>query len=176
MSVRRKDKPTSANQPTTEDLIGEAKAKADADEEEQVTLPPMPEYPVDALVGPLKDLVGSTKLPPALIAGPGLACLAAVCGAAKVELDGTEDWPILWIPNIGPRSSGKTPSLNYAMRRFRELEKGERSRRDAAIKEWSDSSEDNKGEKPPDMTITVDDITIEKLAPDAGCQPAQDRG
>lgn len=154
MTVWRPDK----SAVSTEELISEAQAKM---ENEQAALPPMPEYPVEALIGPLRNLVDSTLLPSAFVAGAGLAALAMLCGAADLYVfDDDVVRPVLWIPLLGLASSIKTPAKNYAFRLLEALE-------DTAWKAYKDDYEywkkTKEGGRPSDPTIIINDVTLEKL-------------
>ena len=133
---------------------------------ESAPLRAVPDYPVDALSGPLRNLVDSTPLPAALVGGAGLAALAAVCGPATLMVYADQEvWPILWIPLMGPTSAGKSPSLEYTFAPLYDLD-------DAAYAAYKDELDDwerekgkrgSGGEKPVDPTLIVNDVTIEML-------------
>ena len=135
-------------------------------DDERVMLAAVPDYPVDALVGPLRTLVdAASNLPPALVAGAGLAALAGVTGSSSLEMpDGTPQRPALWVPLIGPRGGGKTPSLNLAFSTLQELDVAEWERYSAEVAEWSALPKDERGTRPPDPSVLLDDFTVEKLA------------
>lgn len=83
------------------------------------TLAPAPTVPLDALPGPLRDLVHSgrrTGLPDVCLLGAGLAAAAgAIGGRATLERGaGWAERPILWCALIGPPGAGKSPALRLA--------------------------------------------------------------
>jgi hypothetical protein len=124
---------------------------------------PLPEYPVDALDGPLRDLVESTALPPGLVAGAGLAALSTASAPASLSAGGTVvARPALWVPLLGPVSAGKTPALHYAFAHLEELEAASWSAYRAELQSWKADRSDR--EKPMDRSLLVQDVTIEKLA------------
>ena len=82
--------------------------------QDEVILPPYPCYPVDALCGPLAELVDASTLPAALVAGAGLGALAGLCPNAELEMFGSCQRPILWIPLLAPSGGAKSPSMELA--------------------------------------------------------------
>jgi hypothetical protein len=119
-------------------------------------LPGIPDYPVRELAGPLADLVSSTTLPPALVAGAGLGALAGVCGQAELVMpDESVVRPVLWIALVAPRGAGKTPSMDKALGKVRELDA-------AAHDEYQMLRE--AGDRPKDPTLRIDDATLEVVA------------
>ena len=129
---------------------------------EVIPPPDWPDYPVHALSGPLGELVRSTPLPAALVAGGGLAALAALCGPAVLVIYGDDEVsPILWMPLIGPVSGGKSPARDYAFRKVRQLEGDAYISYKNKLKLWKLLADGT--EKPADPTRLVGDITIEKL-------------
>ena len=83
-----------------EDSIDAGSAQADTH------LPGIPEYPVDALTGPLREIVDAglaAGLPAALVGGAALGALATVCGQADLAI--YETWtvrPCLWVATDRP--------------------------------------------------------------------------
>ena len=124
----------------------------------------VPEYPV--IDGPLGKLVlSSGHLPPALVGGSGLAALAAAAsGWSLVMPDMSVQYPVLWVSLIAPRGAGKSPALDLAFETLRDLDAGSWRdfRRDLA--EWSREKADERGPKPTDPSILLDDFTMEHLA------------
>jgi hypothetical protein len=76
----------------------------------------VPDYPLDAIGGPIADLVKATPmLPAALVGGAALGALAHLAAPARLALvDGWTEAPILWVPLLGPAGSGKSPALRRA--------------------------------------------------------------
>jgi Protein of unknown function (DUF3987) len=147
----------------------EAAAGAPATEAES-HLPAVPEYPVRALTGPLRELVDAgtaAGLPAALVAGAGLGALAVVCGRADLEVYDT--WivrPALWIPLIAPPSGGKTPAITMARRVLRRLDADAWQELAEQRAEWdkTPASKREEGEEPQDMTRLLGDVTVEMVA------------
>jgi hypothetical protein len=131
-----------------------------------VTLAPIPAYPVDAIPGPLRNLTDSAdNLPPALVAGAGLAALSGACAGAELVMpDGTVQYPALWVPLMGPRGGGKTPALDLAFATFRELDADEHGKFRSAMADWLSLPRDKRGLRPGDPTAIIDDFTVEMLA------------
>ncbi len=131
-------------------------------------LPGLPTYPVDGLIGPLADLVktgAATGLPVPYLAGAGLAALATVSGNAELRL--SKNWmvrPVLWVPLIGPAGSAKTPSINVARARLRELDSAAAMDHIAAWDLWQSKPARDRDEPPKDERLLVDDATLEAVA------------
>lgn len=153
---QRRSKNNTADLPPEDDAPG---AGQDA-----VVLPPIPEYPVDALCGPLAELVTGTTLPAALVAGAGLAALAGLCPNADLDILGSCQRPILWIPVIAPSGGAKSPSMELAFERLYKLDAGRRAGYLQAYNIWKAAPRGQRGPKPPDHTRVVEDLTVEKLA------------
>lgn len=127
----------------------------------------VPDYPTEALRGPLRSLVDcASNLPAALVAGGGLAALAALCAKSELLMpDGTIQPPVLWVPLIAPRDGAKSPALlKAAFRRFIELEKESHAEYRREIAKWSQIPKDERGDKPRKQTSLLGDFTFEKLA------------
>ncbi len=131
-------------------------------------LPCIPEYPVDELTGPLREIVdagSAAGLPAALVAGAALGTLATVC--ARADLQVYETWivrPCLWIPLIAPPGGGKTPAITLARRKLRELDASMHATYSDELQEWLATPAKDRGEPPPDRTRLINDITIEMVA------------
>jgi hypothetical protein len=127
----------------------------------------VPEYPVGSLTGPLADLVDAgtgAGLPAALVAGAGLAALAAVCGNAELRFWTLEVRPALWVPLVAPPGGGKTPAVYLARKPVRELDIIEHQQTREQIAEWAATPKKERGERPPDTTRLIQDVTIEMVA------------
>lgn len=134
---------------------------------EKATLRGIPDYPVTSLVGPLADLVASTTLPAALVAGAGLGALAGVCGNADLVMpDESLVRPTLWIPLVAPRGSGKTPAMDKAFGKLRDLDAAAHGYYREELLTWNElQAKDRKGiDAPRDTTRRIDDATLEVVA------------
>lgn len=134
---------------------------------EPVTLPGIPAYPVAWLAGPLADLVSSTTLPAALVAGAGLGALAGMCGGADLIMpDESVVRSVLWIPLVAPRGAGKTPSMDRAFGRLRDLDAAAHDEYRTKMSEYLGLSPKDirEAEKPRDTTRRIDDVTLEVVA------------
>lgn len=93
-----------------------------ADQGTEVHLAAVPDYPLDAVGGPICDLVAATPWhPAAFVGGAALGALAALAAPASLRL--SESWtvrPILWPALVGRASAGKSPALERAWRPLRE--------------------------------------------------------
>ena len=142
----------------------DAAAKANEEDFEPGLSAIAPEYPTESLIGPLGDLVRSSTLPAALVAGAGLAALAGLSTSAVLYIYKNTVPPILWVPLIAPVDGGKSPALQRAFAAFHELEKSARDIYRAEYKEWRALPPKQRGPKPCDPTHILNDNTIEKLA------------
>lgn len=128
----------------------------------------LPQYPVDALVGPLAEMVKATRsmgLPAAFTAGAGLAALATAAGMADLQV--YDSWivrPALWVPLIGPAGAAKTPSINTARRRIRERDVETYHVFKALLDNWKARPKKDRGERPDDDRRLIDDATLEMVA------------
>ena len=131
-------------------------------------LPSIPGYPVDALTGPLREIVDAGKtagLPAALVGGAALGALATVCGNADLAIYDT--WtvrPCLWIPLIAPPGGGKTPAITMARRRLRELDAEMHASYSDELQVWLATPAKERDTPPVDPTRLINDITIEMTA------------
>ena len=131
-------------------------------------LPGIPDYPVDALTGPLREIVdagSAAGLPAALVAGAALGTLATVCAMADLRV--YETWivrPCLWIPLIAPPGGGKTPAITLARGKLRDLDAKMHAIFSDELQIWLASPAKDRGEPPADPTRLVNDITIEMVA------------
>jgi hypothetical protein len=135
--------------------------------DEPVELPGVPEYPCGALAGPLADLVSSTTLPAALVAGSGLAALAGLCGKADLVMpDESLVRPVLWIPLVAPRGAGKTPSMDKAFDKLRELDAAAHEQYRIELDEYLSLKPKDRDQAamPRDTTRRIDDATLEVVA------------
>ena len=130
-------------------------------------LPGIPDYPVAALTGPLADLVSSTTLPSALVAGAGLAALAGICGDADLVMpDESLVRSVLWVPLVAPRGAGKTPSMDKALGKLRELDAVAHDEYRTRLAEYQAMSVKDRASAgmPRDTTRRIDDVTLEVVA------------
>lgn len=131
-------------------------------------LPGIPDYPVDVLVGPLRDLVLASRpagLSAALVGGAGLAALATAASMADLEI--YESWverPALWVPLIAPRGAGKSPAQDFAYRTLRDLNAKSCEQFHDELQIWNEQPKKDRGRRPVDTSILVDDATIEVIA------------
>jgi hypothetical protein len=131
-------------------------------------LPGIPEYPVDALTGPLREIIeagAAAGLPAALVGGAALGAVATVCGMADLQV--YETWtvrPCLWVPLIAPAGGGKTPAITLARRKLRELDAKAHGIYSHALQLWFAKPPKDRGESPRDPTRLINDITIEMVA------------
>lgn len=127
-------------------------------------LPPIPVYPVDALCGPLAELVTGSTLPAPMVAGAGLAALAGLCPNAEVEMLGSYQRAIVWIALLAPSGGAKSPSMELAFERLYKLDAARRASYLQEYSNWRATPQGQRGPKPPDHTRVVEDLTVEKLA------------
>src|SRR5690606_23344997 len=127
-----------------------------------VALHATPTYPGAEIPGPLGELVAaSAGLPDALVGGAGLAALASVCPAASLHVgDSWTEHPILWVPLVGPRGAGKSPSMDLALAPVRELDAAAHRIYADELAMWRDAPRKDRGGRPADPTRLVDDITM----------------
>ena len=131
-------------------------------------LPSIPEYPVDGLTGPLREIVDAglaAGLPAALVGGAALGALATVCGQADLAI--YETWtvrPCLWVALIAPPGGGKTPAITMARRMLRELDANMHASYSDQLQTWLATPAKDRGEPPADPTRLINDITIEMVA------------
>jgi hypothetical protein len=132
---------------------------------EQATLGAIPGYPISILPAPLRELVEANPgLPQALIAGAGIAALAAAIGP-RVQIELGPGWrrrPILWVANVAPRGAGKSPAQAAAFKPLREHDAAVLPEYRAALSEWRKLK--RRGPRPPDPTLLGNDLTLEALA------------
>ena len=145
-----------------EDSIDAGSAQADTH------LPGIPEYPVDALTGPLREIVDAglaAGLPAALVGGAALGALATACGQADLAI--YETWtvrPCLWVAMIAPPGGGKTPAITLARRMLRDLDAKMHASYTDDLQMWLATPAKDRGEPPADPTRLINDITIEMVA------------
>jgi hypothetical protein len=126
----------------------------------------VPDYPVtDGVLGRLIKSAG--HLPPAIVGGAGLAALSAACSGWSLEMpDTSSQYPVLWVPLIAPRGAGKTPAMDLAFECLRNLDAGTLEDYRKAMVERNKMSKEDRAlqEKPRDLTLLIDDFTLEALA------------
>lgn len=129
----------------------------------------VPDYPVDAIPGPLGDLIREAAragLPTALVAGAGLTVAATVAMPASVEVGGNT-WvepATIWVPLVSPPGGGKSPSMKLATRVLDHLEAEAHRRYRDELKDWRAQPKEDREDPPIDPTISIDDATLEALA------------
>jgi DNA polymerase I len=112
-----------------------ARAKPDSDDgeddEDRRMLYEVPAFPSEVLPPELNTLCEQTSLPTTLVAGAGLATLAlAVGGDAEIARDISHvERAILFTALVGPKSVGKSPSIDLALRPLSR-------RQDLTIERW----------------------------------------
>lgn len=148
---------------------------ADPDEADQDAphLAPIPDYPVDAMPGPLGELVragASGGLPAAFTGAGGLAVLAYVAADCRIQVGGT--WvepPALWVAVIGAAGSAKSPAWDYAWQPVYAHERTLADGWKADLDAWSemvraakkDKNAPDPGPKPANPGRYMSDATIE---------------
>ncbi len=80
--------------------------------------------------------------------------------------DGSFVRPVLWVPLVAPRGAGKTPAMDKAFGRLRELDAAEhdRYREELAVYQELPAKDRARAVKPADTTRRVDDATLEVVA------------
>jgi hypothetical protein len=134
---------------------------------ESTTLRGIPAYPGDDLCGPLADLVSSSTLPAALVAGAGLGALAGICGNADLVMpDEALVRPALWIALVAQRGAGKSPSMDKAFGKLRELDAKAHDQYRTQLEDYLGMPTKVRAgaEMPRDTTRRIDDITLEAVA------------
>jgi hypothetical protein len=153
------------------DLVPVAASDLPGGQDERSTgphLPGVPEYPVSAPTGPLREIVDAgiaAGLPAPLMAGAALGVLATVSGMADLQIYPT--WivrPCLWIPLIAPAGGGKTPAITFARRKLRQLDAETHAGYSQELAMWLATPPKDRGEPPADLTRLINDITIEMVA------------
>lgn len=122
-------------------------------------------FPVDALPEPLAGYVTqaaeSANADAGMVAVPLLVALSAAVGNTR-RFGPKEDWaspPTLWGAVVGKSGSGKSPTMDHAMRFARE--------RNAAAADENDRLRAELGEgdaPPPERRYIIQDITVEAVA------------
>jgi Protein of unknown function (DUF3987) len=137
--------------------------------DDPVVLAAIPSYPVEAIPGPLRQLVdGGTAmgLHEAFLGGAGLAALASVCGPATLVLSGSwEVWPKIWVPIIDYPSTGKTPAHKLAFRRIHQMDRAVMDAYKQELAGWKDAGGEDSGTDQPPRPIRrlAGDVTTEVL-------------
>lgn len=131
-------------------------------------LAPIPAYPVDALCGPLLELVTSGRsagLQPALVGGAGLAALGIVSGTADLHISDTwTERGVIWVPLVAPRGAGKTPAQGFAFRELRRLNAEQHRLHSDELSMWLEKAPKDRDARPADPTLLIDDATLEMTA------------
>ena len=145
--------------------VKEAQPNVIAGEGEAVVLASIPDYPSSELTGPLSELVSKAdNLPSALIGACGLGALAGLSGNASLVMpDGTEQHPALWIPFLASSGIGKSPALLAAFSRFDDLDSSQHESYREELADWKAQKKDDRGSRPKDPTLILDDFTMEGL-------------
>jgi hypothetical protein len=149
--------------PTTSGTAEDAKA-GDA---EPPRLAAIPNYPIDALPGPMRELVarGSRDgLPAALVGGPALAAAAGALGANATFEVRPGTWierAIIWVADVAPRGAGKSPgqAMGFGSIRTRDADAWGPYQED--LRQWKVNKE--QGERPVDGSILFSDTNFEAL-------------
>ena len=111
----------------------------DEDDVDSVALYDPPEFPKRVLPPELLALCDESSLPAALLAGAGLATLAiAVGGDAEIIVNrgSHAERAILFVPLIGPKSVGKSPSMDQALKPLIVRQDGVWDRFQQELQEW----------------------------------------
>jgi hypothetical protein len=136
------------------------------DELETLAISAIPDYPIEILPAPLRELIeANPTLPAALIAGAGIAALAAAVGP-NVEIELCPGWRrrgILWCPLIAPRGAGKSPAMKVAFRPLRTHDAEVLPDYQEALRKWRKVPPKERGLRPQDPTILGSDLTLEAL-------------
>lgn len=101
------------------------------DDDDRRVLYEVPPFPVEVLPSELRLLCEQSSLPTTLVAGAGLATLAlAIGGDAEIAMHTSHvERAILFCALVGPKSVGKSPSIDLALRPLSR-------RQDLAIERW----------------------------------------
>jgi Protein of unknown function (DUF3987) len=163
----RSERPREAIQATTWKSQLSALRFRQTEELETPALAAIPDYPLDILPKPLRDVTEAEPgLPRALVVGAGLAALAAAIGP-NVEVELRPGWrrrAQLWIANIAPRGAGKSPAQEAAFGPLRVHDAEVRPGYELAVREWLQKPAKGRGPRPQDPTILGGDTTLEALA------------
>jgi hypothetical protein len=129
----------------------------------------VPEYPVDAIPGPLGALVKAglrRGLDPAMVGGAGLGALSATSGGARVEVrSGQKPEPVaLWIPLCGEPGAGKSPAMHMAFGPVYELEEEAYEQYEQDLESWEMAPAKDRGPRPVNLCRISDDVTLEAVA------------
>lgn len=135
--------------------------------DEATLLEAIPEYPVSALTGPLRDFTEwaiRDGLPAASAGAAGLAALATVTARAELSLTSTFTVrPVVWVAPIGGTGTGKSGALEQAFAEITAIYDHERSAWAEQAKVARDG--DAKVDVPPKPhPITLGDVTLPSAA------------
>jgi putative DNA primase/helicase len=143
-----------------------ASTTAEDDHEEPLGLGEIPPYPAEALPAAMRRMVETAGLPAALVGGAALAALAAAVGpeATLKYTETWQEWPILWVAQLGYSGVGKSPAQSIACAPLRDHDARVAPGYQASVDEWRRADSKTRGDRPPDPRLRADDITMEKLA------------
>jgi hypothetical protein len=134
--------------------------------EEPRLLTEIPIYPMDVLPTPMRRLVESAGLPPALVGGAALAALAAAIGPrASIEpLAGWHQRAIVWAALLAATGAGKSPSQSLALSPLRDHDAELHVSYRAELDQWLQAPKQSRGPRPRNPTLLGDDTTLEAMA------------
>jgi hypothetical protein len=132
----------------------------------EVTLAAFPGYPVNAIDGPLRELLEiAGHFPAALLGGTGLGALAGLAAnAALIMPDGSAQRPSLWIPLVSSQGGSKSPVMAAALGSLDEFQNDQMSGYRRELARWNAAPAKTRGQRPVNPSWVADDFTIEKLA------------
>jgi hypothetical protein len=158
------DVPTRSSSPAPTPAPG---CTVDADDN---ALPAIPDYPIDCLPDPMRELVEAgvkRGLDAALVAGAALAAAATAIGN-QVDIMSMLGWlerPIVWIPLIAPPGAGKSPAQELALGPLRVLNEALLLDYADQLEAWHSTPQNTRPATPPkDPSMLTDDVTLEALA------------
>lgn len=137
------------------------------------------EFPVGALPGPLAvfavEASSALGVDPAMIAGPGLAAMAAAIGNRRrinVKPGSWYEPACLWVAVVQPSGGLKTPAIGLVLEHLHKREVSEIAAWEREVKQWEAEDKDERGEKPePPPRLVVSDVTSEALLAIHGRSP-----
>lgn len=140
-------------------------------------------FPIEALPPVLRCLVcegaEAQDVDAAFLGAPMLAVLAGAIGSARgVEVrEGWREPSILWVGNVAPSGTGKSPALDVLLAPVREVDeelgrksKAAEQRYKADLAQWQREQRRNSAdtgpapEPPPTLCVLLDDATMEVVA------------
>lgn len=138
------------------------------DDDNDMTLDAIPIYPVDKLIGPLRDYVEwaiRDGLPAASAGAAALAALATVTARAELALTSTLNIrPVLWIPIVGGTGTGKSGAIDQAFKEITDLYDDERAAWDSECSTLQGKPKAEFPPPPPPQPITLGDVTLPSAA------------